>query len=337
MPKATHHNAIARLLEILKLLPAKGPGVTARALADRLGQEGYEVSKRTVERDLTELSCHFPLVCNDKSTPYGWHWMQGDGPDLPALTLADAVSLTVVEELLRPLLPEAVLASVGPRFRQARRKLAVLAETHPHARWADKVRQVSPALPLLPPKIVDGVLATVQEALLADLQLEVSYQRPEAGEAQSLRLHPLGLIQRGPVSYLVATAFEYDDARLYAVHRIREAKQLEVPSLRPEGFTLDQYIGQGALQFGNGETLQLVARVSAWLAAILEETPLSHDQHLEKYEQEFRLTAKIDDTWQLRWWILSQGEGLTVLEPQELREEIAGELKTAAMGYLIEK
>lgn len=337
MPKATNHNAIARLLEILKHLPSKGPGLTARELTVWLGQNGYEVSKRTVERDLTELACHFPLMCNDKSAPYGWHWLQGEGPDLPGLTVAEALSLTLVEDLLQPLLPGVILESLEPRFRQAQKKLTAMAENNPKARWADKVRQVSPTLPLLPPKIAEGVLETVQEALLADMQLGVTYQRPDAEVPQSLRLHPLGLVQRGPLTYLVATAFDYSDVRIFAVHRIRAAKKVNEPANQPKGFSLDDYIGHGAMQFGNGKTIEVVALVSEWLSAILAETPLSADQKLQRKGEKFQLTASMDDSWQLRWWILSQGVGITILKPVGLRGEIADTFKQSARMYLSKK
>ena len=190
-----------------------------------------------------------------------------------------------------------------------------------------------PTLPLLPPKIVDGVLATVQEGLLTDRQLEIAYQRPGDEEAMALRLHPLGLVQRGPVTYLVATAFTYTDVRLYAVHRITGASVQAEPAHRPDGFSLDDYIAQGALQFGDGRTIRLKARVSPWLADILTETPLTADQRLEPVGEEFRLTATITDSWQLRWWILSQGAGITVLEPEALRKEIGGELRKCLANY----
>ena len=53
MPKKSHHQAIGRLLEILKRLPTRGAGISARELTDWLTDEGFEVSKRTVERDLS--------------------------------------------------------------------------------------------------------------------------------------------------------------------------------------------------------------------------------------------------------------------------------------------
>jgi predicted DNA-binding transcriptional regulator YafY len=333
MPKRSQHHAISRLLEILKKLPARSPGITARDMMTCLKDAGYDCSKRTVERDLNELAAHFQLICNDKGTPYGWHWMPQAAPDIPALTMADAMSLHLVEESLRPLLPAAILESLKPRFQQARKKMDALGKSNPNVRWFEKVRQVPASLPLLPPNIADGVLETLQEAILENLQIEAAYRRQEAKKNQELRLHPIGLVQRGPVTYLVATAFDYTDARLFAVHRFRKARKLSEPAHKLEGFSLDDYIGEGALHFGNGETIRLVARVSNWLAAILTETPLATDQILKKEGEDFILKAKINDTWQFRWWILSQGDAITVLKPMTLREEISGILRNAVRGY----
>ena len=65
----------------------------------------------------------------------------------------------------------------------------------------------------------------------------------------------------------------------------------------------------------------------------MTETPLTMDQQLEPVGEELRLTATITDSWQLRWWILAQGAGITVLEPNTLRQEIAQTLKRTLKGY----
>lgn len=140
-------------------------------------------------------------------------------------------------------------------------------------------------------------------------------------------------MQRGPVTYLVATAFTYEDVRLYAVHRMAAARCLDTPCHRPEGFSLDDYIARGGMQFGDGATLTLEARVAPWLAEILTETPLAEDQHLVPEGEDFRLTATIADSWQLRWWILSQGAGLTVDNPLELRDKIIYDLQQTIKTY----
>lgn len=116
MPKATHHHALARQWELLRLLPSRLPGITASELASRLQNCGFAVSKRTIERDLSELSTLFGIACNDKGTPYGWYWMNGEPADLPGISITDAISLNLIEEFLRPLVPAAMLATFGSSF-----------------------------------------------------------------------------------------------------------------------------------------------------------------------------------------------------------------------------
>jgi predicted DNA-binding transcriptional regulator YafY len=71
MPSSTSRRTIARQWELLKQLPGKGPGLSAAELCGRLQSSGHQVSKRTIERDLVELSQLFPLQCNDKGIPSG--------------------------------------------------------------------------------------------------------------------------------------------------------------------------------------------------------------------------------------------------------------------------
>lgn len=337
MPKATHHDAIARLFELLKLLPAKGPGSSAKELCDKLQTSGFAVSKRTVERDLTELSRLFGLECNDKSQPYGWRWAQGQGISLPVLSMTDALSLRLLEEQIRPLMPHAILESLEARFTEARHKLANLAEHNPNARWIDKVRNVTPTLPLLSPEVRPEALSAVQDALLHDLQVEVQYQKPADESPSSLLLHPLGLVQRGAVTYLVATAFDYADPRLYAMHRIRETRLTRQPANRPEGFSLDAFVQAGRLQFGDGGVVKLEALLSRELALYLQETPLSRDQRISARGDRHKLAATVSDTWQLEWWILSHGPDIEVLKPLRLRRQVAKALLAAAAHYAEEQ
>ncbi|MNJ82579.1 hypothetical protein D3C77_820810 [compost metagenome] len=55
---------------------------------------------------------------------------------------------------------------------------------------------------------------------------------------------------------------------------------------------------------------------------------------LEPDEDGHRLTATVQDSWQLRWWLLSQAGSIPVLEPVGLREEFIGHLKKG-LGYYL--
>jgi predicted DNA-binding transcriptional regulator YafY len=135
------------------------------------------------------------------------------------------------------------------------------------------------------------------------------------------------------VNYLVATAFEYDDVRLYAMHRIRHATKTKDIVKRPPGFDLDAYIEAGGLQFGSGKSIRLSALASHNLAKILEETPLSADQKLFPSGDLFKLTATVTDSWQLTWWLMSQGPDIEVISPVSLRRKIGTQLMDAANRY----
>ncbi|MBI5627125.1 MAG: WYL domain-containing protein, partial [Nitrosomonadales bacterium] len=182
--------------------------------------------------------------------------------------------------------------------------------------------------------IDSSVLVAVQEALLADEQIGVEYRGMDSEEIKPMRLHPLGMVSRGPVTYLVATAFDYADVRLYAVHRMTSATRTGEPIKRPDGFDLDAYIQAGGLHFGNGKTVRLSAWVTEWLARILEETPLSLDQKLQSEGDRVKLTATVADSWQLHWWLMSQGNGIEVTAPVALRRKISKLLADAAKQYV---
>ena len=62
---------------------------------------------------------------------------------------------------------------------------------------------------------------------------------------------------------------------------------------------------------------------------MVAESPLSTDQVMEQDT----IHATVQDSWELRWWILSQGAGIEVLEPMALREEIAQSLRDACKRY----
>ena len=334
MPKATHHHALARQWELLRLLPSRLPGITANELASRLQGNGFVVSKRTVERDLTELSTLFGIACNDKGMPYGWYWMNGEPADLPGVSITDAISLNLIEEFLRPLVPTAMLATLEARFRQAKKKLEELSADNVAARWIDKVRYVPPTLALIPPKITEGILETIQEGLLTEKQIAVRYHKPSSSTPHDLILHPLGIAQRGAATYLVATAYDYSDIRLYAAHRIEAASLRDEDAVNPTGFTLEAYVAAGALQFGSGEQIDLIARINQTLASILEETPLSTNQQITtEGADRFILNAGVVDSWQLRWWILSQGANIEIISPPEIREKTRETLNRALAQY----
>ena len=333
MPGSDHETTLARQWELLRNhVPSRPPGRTSRELRDRLEDAGHNVTKRTIERDMAELSRIFPIGRNEVSIPYGWHWLENARFDTPGLDLSEAVSLGLMEDVLRQIMPSAFLSALEGKFSLAREKLAALPKI-PHARWADLVRFVPPGLPFIPPTLAPGVLPAIQEALLRQRQMQVIYLSAGSETAKKRVLHPLSLIQQGARSYLVATDSHFEDPRLYAIHRIASATVLDQPALRPTGFSLDAFLANGAAQFGSGSAIVLKARVSDELVRLLDETPISKDQKITTRSGVHSITATVIESWQLHFWLLSQTPAITVQKPVALRKQIIASLKSSLSQY----
>ena len=332
MPSANHETTLARQWELLKMLPSRGPGLTSRDIRDRLERAGHDVSKRTVERDLSTLLTLFPIFSNEISVPFGWHWKPGARVDFPGIDLAEAVSLRLLEDLLRQLIPPSFTEALEGRFSEARDKLKALTQNR-YAKWSDLIRYMAPGLPLHKPSINPGVSRAVQEALLQKLQLKVRYRGPGSTTTKELLLHPLAIIQQSERAYLLATTFDYQDVLHYALHRMRSAEILDAPAKRPAHFSLDTFLAQGGSQFGDGKTISLKAHVTDNLATILQETAIASDQKITTRAGKNTLTATVKDSWQLHFWILSQGPAITIVQPTALRNEIMGKLRESLANY----
>ncbi len=332
MPSVQTRATIARQWQLLSLLPARGSGKSASALWSELALHGYDVSKRQVERDLRELSTIFPLQCNDAGMPYGWRWADGAERGLPGMDTPEALSLAMAHQTIAPLLPASMLDLLRPRFLMAERMLAELGQSNQLASWKNKIHSAPVQLSLMAPNNDPEVVRAVHEALLGEEQVDIGY-RQATGSTRTLRLHPLGLIQRGPVSYLLATAWDYEDPRLYALHRMESAQRTHEPALIPQGFSLQAWLVAGGAQFGDDlAPMEVQLRCDGSLLAILQETPLAENQAIINGV----VTATLPNSWELQWWILSQGPAVEVLAPHALRRAIGESLRAASGLYAAE-
>ena len=305
---------------MLQWIPRHPLRITARELVDRLVAEGYTVSKRTVERDLDSLSAAFPLGVDDRQKPFGWSW-QREAPafSLPGMSPLQAMVLQLAHSHLVGLLPSHLMDQLAPYFDQASLTLSQV-PNRGLASWSDKVETIAPNQPLLPPAMDEDLLATVHLALQQDRQVSIGYRARGVGEPRTHRIHPLGLVQRGPVTYLICRFAKHDDIASLPVHRMVSAEPLDDPVERPEGFNLHEFVHGGAMGFFDRGPIRLVLRMEAPAAEHLSETRLSEDQVISPDSDPdwVVITATVRYTSQLVWWINSFGDQVEVLEPGDL-------------------
>lgn len=315
------NDTILRFLSMLRMLPRSPRKIDTATLERRLRDEGYTVTRRTIQRDLHQLARTFPLLC-DEHRPHGWSWASDAVLiDIPGMDPSTALTFTLVERFLAPLLPRQTLGRIQPYLTQAQRVLDTL-PTNALGRWPAKVRVIHRGPPLRLPEIDETVLDAVTRGLLDGRRLDVAYGSREQDNILQCELNPLGLVVKDGIPYLVCTFWNYVDIRQVVVHRLHRAAVLDVPARVPEGFDLDRYIQGGAFSYPAGELIALEAVFRAGAHLHLRDTPLSADQVIEELDDDRVLVcAAVQDTAELQWWLLGFGELVEVRAPAVLREK----------------
>lgn len=296
---ATNQLSLLRQWNMLRLIPRSPCKISVRDLCDKLRDADFPVTNRTVQRDLVELSAVFQLTVDDRERPFGWSWQRDASSfDLPGLSVPEALTLTLVEQHLRNQLPPSALNALQPHFQSAARILSSADGTVMSKAWLKKVRTIAPLQPLLPPVIDDCCQRTVYLALLQDQRLRLHYKKRDAAATTMYDVvHPLGIVQKGRLIYLVCMLSDYDDVRTLALHRIQQAHLIDEPVRKKPGFDLDNFIASGEFGFRTGEPIVLRATFQRAVGEHLFETPLSFDQVLEVAEDgTLALTATVPST-----------------------------------------
>ena len=309
---------------MLRHIPRYPSKTTTRTLKEILEEKGFEITQRTIQRDLKSLSGIMPglQVDNEKDFP-GWSWAkEAILLDLPAMDRNMALTFQLANHFLGQMFPPSVLMQLKPYFDSATNVLLAV-DNKEYVHWGEKVRLLSRTQQLVPATIQDDVVTVIYEALFKGLQFRGRYIRRDKDEVE-YDLHPLGLIFRESVVYLVATVWDYKDPRHLALHRFSHCDLLDKEIVSPENFDLDKYLAKGSFEYGQSgnQTIQLKIKFSEGTGQHLLETPLSENQKASKGDDgELHIEATVKDTRQLRWWLLGFGDYVEVLEPIELRKE----------------
>jgi proteasome accessory factor B len=143
----------------------------------------------------------------------------------------------------------------------------------------------------------------------------------------SLQTHALYLI-----------GFDEDRAamRTFKIERIREVRVTPRSFQPPEGASLERDLRRGWDIIADQPATDIVLKFSASVAdRVLETTwhPLQRTERLTDGTLTWRST--VSGVVEIRLWILSWGEDVEVLEPQDLRDQVRDILERASARYRV--
>ncbi|MBL8222737.1 MAG: YafY family transcriptional regulator, partial [Bryobacterales bacterium] len=309
-----------RLVSILLLLQSNRR-LTAGELARRL-----EVSERTILRDMDALTLSGVPVTAERGVGGGWRLVAPYQTKLNGLTPAEIQSLFIARppRLLADLgLGAAATAAWiklqaalpgGMREQAEFVRQRILFDTRG---WRDS-GEPGPELPVL------------LDALWRGRQLRFHYERA-LGDSGSRTVHPVGLVARNNIWYLVT--WNEAEHRTYRVSRMREACALEEPAQRPEPFDLAEYWEHSAQEFREQlpryyAVFRVVPSVMHWVRykgwRLEEQVPEGEG---------IRIRVRFDAMVEAVQFALSFGPDLEVLDTEELRQAVADRARAVAAAY----
>jgi len=293
----------SRLLSILMLLQTRGR-MSARALADE-----FEVSVRTIHRDVDQLSAAGIPIYADRGRSGGFALMDGYRTKLTGLTEpeAEAIFLTGLPGPAAELgLADAVAAArlkltaaLPPAMQPSAERIAQRFHLDPAGWFHASDPQPS--------------LQAVARALWSERMLSLQYR--SEGELRPRKLAPLGLVLKGGGWYLVAQAGKA--IRTYRVAAIFDPEILEEKFARPKNFDLAAHWEKSARDYERGlyrgeAQVRLSPKGMAWL-----------DLLGPYVRNAARDTAKPDQDGWVRCTLPIESISHGVHELMRLREEVA--------------
>jgi len=299
-----------RLVAVLLMLQARG-----RVTASEVAQE-LEVSERTARRDLEALGVAGLPIYSVQGRNGGWELLGGGRTDLSGLTAAETRALFLV----------AGSQAATPRVKAALRKLmrAIPETFREQAAVASGAVLVDPTgwdqRPLSTPS--PPLLDAVQEALVCAQQVSLGYVA-RGGDATTRVVHPLGLAAKGRHWYLVAGT----DAglRTFRVDRMTSVEPTGHQVERPDGFDMRESWGLITDEIEERRTpVTAAAFVTADAVGYLRFT-LGRRIRIGPATADGRIEVEIrgHSVRSLAAEIGGFGGAVEVLEPEELRDELA--------------
>jgi predicted DNA-binding transcriptional regulator YafY len=321
---------LIRQWTFLRTLSARRLGVSIDEFAR---ETGY--SARTIRRDLNLLK-RLGFAIDEEKGPFGrkrWRMNGADGLVNLQFTLEEAAALYLGRQFLEPLAGTLFHSGAQSAFAKIRatlgdaalRHLEKLAGGFYHAArgWSDYSRKA---------ELIDDLMRGIEDRRMTS----ILYRSLSSTEPVSqYDLYPLALIYWRGALYLIADSPTHGEIRTFKVDRIDSAQVLELRFAETVDFDAARFLEHSFGIFQkDGEPIRVRVAFRPQVARLLEERQFHPSQKLTRRRDgrvvaEFRLIAHEE----LTSWILGWGPLAEVLEPAELREQIAQAHLEAADVY----
>lgn len=299
-----------RLITLIMLLQ-RHPNQKAGELAREL-----DVSVRTLHRYFAMLD-EMGIPIFSERGPYGGFSLVR-GYKLPPLvfTPEEAVAISLgtglVKDMWGQLYREAACGAL------AKLENVLPEEQRREAAWARRTL-VSTGLHRADLEAVSPTLEKLRQAAREHHRVRMSYQGRGRSDPTVRDLNPYALVHRWGWWYLIGFCHTRQAIRTFRVDRISELTVLEQGFEPPQDFDIQAYLAQ---EDASQPAMTVRMRFSPQMALVARDSTLAWEKIEEQPDEGVIVTFLASDVIWATSWALSYGPGVTVLEPEEVRQSV---------------
>ena len=179
----------------------------------------------------------------------------------------------------------------------------------------------------------DEVIGAITDAMFKQVTCLVEYHSFGDDRVKHFKIDPLRFVERDGGLYVFVNATSFDNILLLAVERILKLTPSDETFTVPEDFNPDALL-ETAFNLTFGDPVAVKVHFSADQARYVKERRWAAAQTLtEQPDGSVILEMETSGRWDVKRWVLAFGADAEVLEPKDMRQEIAAELRGLLSVY----
>lgn len=177
-------------------------------------------------------------------------------------------------------------------------------------------------------------LAAVHQAIQQQKVLVIQYRKlgPKVLIEENREVEPYEIISYQANLYLAARCLKRQAFRYFKLSRIQQLKITKQHFERQQDFSLSETMRQS---FGiySEDPMTLKLKITYPFSVIVQENLYVPNQKITPIEGGIIFEAQMQGRTEIETWLLSMGENVTVLAPEDLRNTLAERLQVAQNNY----
>lgn len=167
------------------------------------------------------------------------------------------------------------------------------------------------------------IIEEISLAIIERNTCSISYHTFSDDRVKKYCINPLHFFEREGGLYLLVTVPAYGDVRTLAVERIKYVETTKESFVYPEGFNPEEYLASAFTLYFE-DPVEVKIRFAKSQARYISERTWSKEQKIqEAADGSVLLTINTSGWDDIRRWVLSFGRDAELLEPADMRAEIA--------------